>query len=216
MIISPAQKYIFVHIPKTGGTSLAAALEERSKRGDILIGDTPKAKKRRPRVKKLQEKAKGRLWKHSTIQDIDGVVDDDDLDDYFCFTMVRNPWDRLVSYYNWLRMQKFDHAAVRIAQMSTFDLFLQNLQIQQSIRMTPYSSYMMDWMGYERCRLYIRLEQWRPDMERLIDHVGYVPGLDHLNRSHRHPDYRTYYTDESAELVGQLCQRDISQFGYRF
>ncbi len=216
MIISPGRKFIFIHVPKTGGTSLASALEDRSMRGDIIVGDTPKAKKRRPRVKKLQEKAAGRLWKHSTIQDIEGLVDDDELDDYFCFTMVRNPWDRLVSYYNWLRMQTFEHSAVRIAQMTTFDLFINNLQIQQQLRNAPYASYMADWMGYERCKLYIRLEHWRADMEPLIEHLGFVPGLDHLNRSHRHPDYRTYYTDESAEMVGQLLSRDVMQFGYRF
>jgi hypothetical protein len=47
MIISPGRKFIFVHIPKTGGTSLALALEDRAMKNDILIGDTPKAKKRR-------------------------------------------------------------------------------------------------------------------------------------------------------------------------
>ena len=46
MIISPGRRYIFVHIPKTGGTSMAAALEARVHRDDILIGDTPKARLR--------------------------------------------------------------------------------------------------------------------------------------------------------------------------
>ena len=59
MIISHGRQYIFVHIPKTGGTSLALALEARAMKDDILIGDTPKAKKRRQRLKRSQDEAGG-------------------------------------------------------------------------------------------------------------------------------------------------------------
>lgn len=98
MIISPRRNYIFVHIPKTGGTALATALEDRAMKDDILIGDTPKAKRRKARLKLLT--AKGRIWKHSTLSDMAGIVDPAGT---FTFTLVRNPWDRMVSYYTWLR-----------------------------------------------------------------------------------------------------------------
>ena len=61
---------------------MAAALEQRAMADDILIGDTPKAKRRRKRLDKLR--AKGRLWKHSTLADIEGVVDGDYLIDQGC------------------------------------------------------------------------------------------------------------------------------------
>ena len=51
MIISRARNYIFVHVPKTGGTAMALALEARAAADDILIGDTPKALRRRGRLK---------------------------------------------------------------------------------------------------------------------------------------------------------------------
>ena len=49
MILSTGRRYVFIHIPKTGGTSLA--LEARAMKDDIMLGDTPKAKKRPNRLK---------------------------------------------------------------------------------------------------------------------------------------------------------------------
>ena len=101
MIISHGRRYIFVHIPKTGGTSLALALEARAMADDVLIGDTPKAiKRRRRRLRGLE--TSGRLWKHSRLADIEGLVTREQMAEYFTFTLVRNPWDRMVSYYHWL------------------------------------------------------------------------------------------------------------------
>ena len=115
MIISRGRRYIFVHIPKTGGTSLAVALEARAMKDDILIGDTPKARQRRGRLEGLT--ARGRVWKHMSLADAEGIVSADEMAAFFVVTLVRNPWDRMVSYYHWLQGTKsFDHPAVRMAQ----------------------------------------------------------------------------------------------------
>jgi hypothetical protein len=98
MIISHGWRYIFVHAPKTRGTSMTLALEAGAKADDIMIGDTPRAKRRRKRLAGLAPA--GRLWKHSTLRDIVGIVDASAMQDYFVFTIVRNPRDRMVSYYH--------------------------------------------------------------------------------------------------------------------
>ena len=215
MIISPGRKFIFVHIPKTGGTSMAAALEHRAMADDILIGDTPKAKRRRKRLKQLP--AKGRLWKHSTLADIDGVVSASELEPYFIFTLVRNPWDRLVSYYAWLRAQSFQHPAVALAKRSDFAAFLRDPATQASFRAGFYASYMRDTEGNERADLFIRLEHLEEDLIALEQHLGFsLRPLPHENRSERERDYRAFYTDELAELIADFCAVGISRFGYHF
>lgn len=214
MIISRGRGYVFVHIPKTGGTSLALALESRAMRDDILVGDTPKARRRRRRLDGVR--TRGRLWKHSMLADIEGLVSAQDLDGLFAFTLVRNPWDRLVSYYRWLRAQRFDHEAVRLARDLDFAGFLAHPHTQASLRAAPYGRYMTDARGRERADLYIRLERFDEDAAPLFAHLGFRFELPRVNASDRDRDWRGYYSDETAALVGDLCAEDIGRFGYGF
>jgi hypothetical protein len=214
MILSHGRGYVFVHIPKTGGTAMALALEARAMKDDMMIGDTPKALKRR---RKLDvSKAAGRVWKHSTLADIDGLVSVDEIRSLFAFTLVRNPWDRIVSYYHWLRVQTFDHKAVRLARSTDFSGFLNAPETQASLQAHPYGSYMVRADGVEQCQAFIRLEHFAEDVAPIEAHLGFALDLPQANASDRDADYRRYYTDDTARIVARICATDIARFGYGF
>lgn len=213
MIISPGRRYIFVHIPKTGGTALSLALEARAMADDILIGDTPKAQRRRGRLKGLTPA--GRLWKHARLAEIEGVVAREAFDDFMIVTLVRNPWDRVVSYYHWLQGQSFDHNAVALSKTLDFSGFVNHPEVAASLG-APYGHYLRDGAGQERGALFVRLEHLGAELAPFEAHLGFALKMPRANASQRDRDYRGYYSDADAAHIARLCAQDIARFGYRF
>jgi hypothetical protein len=215
MILSRGRRFIFIHIPKTGGTALTLALEARAMKDDILIGDTPKARARKGRLQGV--KSAGRLWKHSTLADIAGLATDAEIAEFFTLTLVRNPWDRAVSYYHWLRGQSFAHPAVGLAKTHDFSGFLNHPQTETSLRLWPYTAYMRAPNGQERASLYARLEHLDADLAPFEAHLGFrLTPLPRANESERARDWRGFYSDADAALLADICAGDIARFGYRF
>jgi hypothetical protein len=215
VIVSPSRRFVFAHAPKTGGTALMLALESRARADDILIGDTPKARARKRRLAGLP--ARGRLWKHSTLADLDGWLSPDDLAGLFVLTLVRNPWDRMVSYFHWLRGQRFAHPAVTLAKATDFAGFLANPGTQGAMAAWPYAAWVTTTAGVERCDLFARLEHLDDDLAPFEAHLGLrLAPIARANESDRVRDWRGYYTDSTAALVGRLCAQDVVRFGYRF
>lgn len=181
---------------------------------DILIGDTPKAQRRRGRIMDVQ--TRGRLWKHSTLNDVIGLITPEEAAGFFTFTLVRNPWDRMVSYYHWLRAQRFDHPAVDLAKTRDFSGFLNDSHTQASFQNNPYGSY-VQLNGIEHCAAFIRLEHLAEDFAPVEAHLGFSLGeITRANASKRARDWRPYYSDKDAESLGQFCAQDVSRFSYSF
>jgi hypothetical protein len=215
MIVSPGRRFIFVHIPKTGGTALALALEARAMADDILVGDTPKALRRRARLRGVT--TAGRLWKHATLAEGLGLYTAAQAQDWFSFTLVRNPWDRMVSYYHWLRAQSFAHPAVGLAQRLEFAAFVAHPQTGASIAAAPYDSYLRLADGPAAGAAFLRLEHLAEDGAALEAHLGFsLFPLPRANASARGRDWRRYYSDAAAESVARFAAADIARFNYSF
>ena len=106
MIISNSQKYIFIHIQKTAGTSVMEALGRNLRWDDIEIGTNPE-------VHKFYREKYG-LGKHSLAKDVRQIIGREVWDSYFKFTFVRHPYARAVSLYTYIqRMAKAKYARNR-------------------------------------------------------------------------------------------------------
>ena len=104
-----------------------------------------------------------------------------------------------------------------LARRSDFAAFLKASETRAAIAAQPYARYLTTITGQERCDLFIRLEHLAADIARFESHLGFrLAPLPRANRSDRRPDWRGYYCDETAAIVGKTCAADIARFGYRF
>ena len=138
------------------------------------------------------------------------------MQDYFVFTIVRNPWGRTVSYYHWAREQSFDHPVVQAAAGHDFVGFFTTSIFLRPLQASPYRSYVQGPSGADHCNLYLRLEHLTSDLAPLQDHLGFHIDVGNVNASARDQNYRAYYTNDLRDHVARICADDIARFEYAF
>lgn len=122
------------------------------------------------------------------------------------FTVVRNPWDRLVSAHGfWATNRSFRQWLLEITDSDT----MQNKQLlNQSLAITDSSGkVLVDHVA--------RFERLPVEWRQICAKIGRHEPLPHTHKSiHRH---YSYYFDEATRcLVDEVCRQDIELFNYHF
>lgn len=101
MILNHTHRFLFVHVPKTAGTTVTRALAPLTTFRDIELGGTKYGEA-------LQGLFASRfdLRKHSTAAAIKGKCPGHIWRDFFVFAFVRNPYARAFSLYRFLQRWK--------------------------------------------------------------------------------------------------------------
>lgn len=141
-----------------------------------------------------------------------------DFNNYFKFTFIRNPWDRVVSFYHYQikRGWKF----YPFNKTIPFKEFLKNWLKQMPGQAPLITNPCYDWISDENGKLIVdyvgRVEQMQKDFDTICDKIG-IPQqkLPHTNRS-KHEHYTEYYDDETKQIVAEKFAKDIEYFGYKF
>lgn len=182
------KKYIFVHIPKNGGSSLERMLN---------LG--------------------GGIF---SIKDFSTVIN---IDDYYKFTIVRNPFDKMVSAFTYLRSgkERVDRPYFNIVKdYKDVNDFLKNyLSVDDNLfkiaHFTPQNLWLkingvnkMDYVG--------RLENYNDSVKTIFDNINVnLNNVIHTNKSNR-GGYKEYFNDESIEIMNKLYKDDLKEFGYGY
>jgi len=138
----------------------------------------------------------------------------DKMDSTYKFTIVRNPWDRAVSAFTYLKI-KVRTPSLRGMLFHSFVLkVLQKKGTQWNAHFDhqhPKAFYkgscFVDFIG--------RLENIESDWKVIARSISAPVDLPHKNKSY-HDDYSKYYKPESIEVIRNLYSEDIEKFGYSF
>lgn len=179
MIICDKPKFVFVHVPKTGGVSIHKTLLSTFVCRDTCYGIT-----------------------HNTYPML--LMRYPELENYFSFVFVRNPWERFVSMFS-----AYYPTENPIGIRDKFTIRL--LKHQFNTRWAPYTQ--VEFV--KNVNFVGRYEHLEDDFFTISKCLNVDMKLPHLNKS-VHPNYRDYYTDDTRQWVAEHFRSDIEAFGYEF
>jgi len=213
MLINHEKKFIFIHVQKNAGISI-----ER-----ILLNEFPGSK----------------VWHGRHGRALDGLAEmsPESWEEYFSFAFVRNPWDRMVSWYAMIDEAKKQLSLFRrfrkkpfrselwnyaISHSHDFESFLENctdtvfdLGCHKSFVFNQ-ADYLTDKNGNMVVDFVGRFESLPADTDHIFGQLGLnSASLPKLNQS-RHTHYSQWYNAKTRQLVEDRFAKDIALFGYRF
>lgn len=203
MLISDEKKFIFIHIPKTAGSSIRSTLQPYS-----IPKQTSKLLKHFNLPSNYQ-KFSFRL--HASLQDAENKIPNDIFTSYKKIAFVRNPWDRLVSTFAYKVHGTDDKDRNR---NDSFEKFIHR-EFKRKDRQQAF--YLLNRHGKLACDFIGRFESLSEDYNEMQVLLNIpLSTLPQLNASKRQNTYRDYYTPQTKELVAKYYQDDIKLFGYDF
>ncbi|MEZ5714678.1 MAG: sulfotransferase family 2 domain-containing protein [Paracoccaceae bacterium] len=135
MLISHSHRFVFVHIPKTAGTSLAQVLTP-------YCQEAPGTRARRI-ARKLglrQDPARAFFRSHDTAAHVLRAFGPERFAGYRVFSVIRNPFDHAVSHYTYLREFPKPRVARAFSAMSFGDYLDFSLRPRRCLAMPPFAT----------------------------------------------------------------------------
>ena len=201
MPISDQHECVFVHIPRTGGTTIEKLLGIHRDWPEIDL-----------------EVFHGRYefdddyyhLQHMSYPEMGTVRDISHSREYFKFTIVRNPWERLVSEYFWQNLQdsiSFPEFVSRAARIVKNRIKLKGAYCHFRPQ--------FEFLSNDLDRV-LRFENFTNEVKMILQLIGSdIHEVPHFGKT-KHAQYSNFYDAEMINAVAEIYRVDIERFGYVF
>jgi hypothetical protein len=199
-MISFQKRFLFVHIPKTGGNSIQSVLQRYSE--DQLV----RARPSQDGVERFGVSSPGyELKKHSPLAEYRDALGEEQFARLYKFACIRNPWERMLSYYFTPGQRK------RWDRKAFHKIIFESLSATDYLRLVP-----GEGDPFRNVDRILRFENLAEEFASLCADLG-IPAapLPNYNKS-KHEHYSKYYDDELRDLVSERFAEEIARFGYTF
>ena len=201
-MISHEHKFVFIHIPKCGGTSIEWAFNAWNDSDNFFVGS-------------------GR--QHWFLDQI--IKANPESKGYVSFAFIRNPFSRIESEYKYAKEESHNNCN-HIKSDSPLNLSFKEFCKDLEYNLDHYCyhfhekslcDYLLNADGSEKVNHIGRLENFQKDFNLICEKIG-IPKikLPHAFKSHNKKCYTEYYDDETRAIVAEKYAKDIDYFGYKF
>ena len=157
---------------------------------------------------------------HLTATEMRQALGNKSWKNLFTFTLVRNPWDRMWSLFNYRKQVN------ELPSNRSFDQYLNFFYNLPESNESPFgysgyhlqsADYLVDQHGKIIVDFVGRYETRKHDLLYVSERCN-CPGLGklHLQSSANPLSYREHYNAKTKAMVSELCQKDIELFDYQF
>lgn len=213
-MICHKKKIIFIHIPKCAGSSVknfyfgGHSLKWNVPNYDVLYGWCPKRKIH---------------MQHATTKQLleTNLISEEDWNDYFKFTIVRNPWDRAYSDYMWIMKNSKIQGSFKnyIQKSGSFREILsnQNTMMYRGDHLIPQTDF-FSFEGISKLDFVCRFETLMADLEVIKHKLGVDERMNVFEKKNfkRTSHYSLFYTNTRRKLVASKFDNDINTLKYHF
>ena len=211
-MICPEYQCLFVHIPKAAGQSIEQYFLDLlgldwSTRGRLLLRQNHNPAKGPPRLAHLAAREYRGL----------GYLSPQQFDSWFKFGIVRNPWSRLVSEFNWQRYGEhidFKTFVTRHFPRPAHDNYETGVDLYRHV--LPQHLFLYDKHGHQMVDFIGRMENLPADFATVCERLALPVKPLPASNSAPHKHYTEYYDDETRAFVAETYAEDIRLFGYTF
>ncbi len=232
MIISHKYKFIFIKTRKTAGSSIQIYLSELCGEDDIVSTIDRPERPYHPRNYRglynpipelLEKKTPAKIARilgrfvtlkkfqsHIKAREVKERIPKEIWDNYYKFTVDRNPWDKVLSHYHFVR-QRYS----RYDQNISFEEYLDVAELPYN-----YTKYTDKDNNIIVDRV-VRYENLNKELAEVFAQLG-VPfegSLGPTEKSHYRKDRRPYqdvYTPKQKDAVAKLFDQEIEMLDYEF
>lgn len=218
MIINNSHKFVFIHIPKNAGTSIARYYSELSQLIDIEVGATKLGEAALPQI--IERHGVG---KHAPLRRLYiNLSATTDIRSYFSFAFVRDPYERTISTFSflkkWLPRSHAKKAARAFAPLATVNDMVQSEFWQSSDidhMFKPQTFWVTDVDGNVIIDFWGKVESIRDDITKVNQRLGVeLPPFDISLNKTKGTRGKELLTRQSVSILQERYARDFELFDY--
>jgi len=206
VLISDTNKFIFIHVPKTAGTSMRVVLQPYA---------TIPQKSANHKYAQVSTAFRN---DHLGAQEITERIRPQVWDTCYKFAFVRNPWALMLSHCLYFRQTESSselHVRAKTDDFNSYIAWYFSRSVAEAKFVNGFSEFIeldglpaLDYVG--------KLEKVREDFPTVLAKIGVANAVLPLKNATAHTAYKDYYNDTAKKIVEKTFEKHLHVFEYRF